>query len=452
MFLKSTLFACVLAIQPPAPREPAARPSKDGVPEHLAHPWGFKMKSGAGYMLLAIPAPMSIEQWEVYAKILKLSREQQVALQGAYDQYRRSDWEFRTKHVQSLYDRSAEAAPSNADLTSLSVATELGAIYRDGNNALPQILRIERAYFTSVAQFLAADQLEELEIVRMMRERSNERQVPSSFPGYKFDLDAELIGLAEAGVDVTPDDPEAFRQLMQAWRTAAATLYARHGDEMRRVLESDGVLVAEIIVAHSNSQSALVDELREQYIGLREPATRTVRRIHDLNKTYVQLVAERLPAVARQHLVDTFERSAYKPFFPDPSDLLAIFAEATEQNLTAEQRAGVDDIRTAWQASDQSVRNRMLADYLEWKELTNRKWSFKTSAEHSRYSGTMLAAAQSRFAGAEATIDALLEVLTKSQRRHVNKHVEKWREEKAAWLKQTEKIKSGVRGWPGPNE
>jgi hypothetical protein len=449
MLLKSTLVICTLALQPPIPAEPTVPPAKAGVPEHLAHPRGFKMKSGGAYMMLAIPAPMSIEQWEVYAKILSLSAEQRGALEGAYDQYRRSDWEFRTKHVQSLYDRSNEVG---ADLSSLSVATELDAIYRDGNNALPEILRIERAYFSNVAQFLAADQLEELEIVRMMRERSNERQVPSSFPGYKFDLDAELIGLAEAGVDVTPDDPEAFTQLMQAWRTAAATLYARHGDEMRRVLESDGVLAAEIRVAHANSQSALVDELREQYIGLREPSTRTVRRIHDLNKTYVQLVAERLPAVARQHLVDTFERSAYKPFFPDPWDLSAIFGEAMEQNLNAGQRAGVDEIRTAWEVSDQSVRNRMLADYLDWKELTNRKWHFKTSAEYSRYSGRMLAAAQSRFAAAEATIAALLEVLTKSQRRDVNKRAEKWREEKAAWLKQTEEIKSGVRGWPGPME
>jgi hypothetical protein len=166
----------------------------------------------------------------------------------------------------------------------------------------------------------------------------------------------------------------------------------------------------------------------------------------------VQLVAERLPAVARQQLVDTFERSAYKPFFPDPWDVSAIFDEAMEQNLTAEQRAGVDEIRSAWEVSDQSARNRMLADYLEWKELTNTKWNFKTFEEYSRYSGRMLAAAQSRFAAAEATIAALLEVLPKSQRRDVNKLVERWREEKAAWLKRTEEIKSGVRGWPGPWE
>ena len=165
MFFKSALFACVLAIQPPAPKEPAAAPSKEGVPEHLAHPSGYKRKSGAAYMMLAIPAPMSIEQWEVYAKILKLSREQQVALQGAYDQYRRSDWEFRKERVQSLYDRSAEFGVPGADRSSVSGATELAAIYRDGNNALPEILRIERAYFSNVAQFLAESQLEELEIV-----------------------------------------------------------------------------------------------------------------------------------------------------------------------------------------------------------------------------------------------------------------------------------------------
>ncbi len=444
MFFKSTIFACVLAIQPPAP------PTMDGVPEHLAHPSGFKMKSGAAYMMLAIPAPMSIEQWEVYAKILRLSREQQGALQGAYDQYRRSDWELRVKQVQSLYDRSAELGAPGTDLTSPSVAAQLAAIYRDGNGVLPEILRIERAYFSNVAQFLADPQLEKLEIVRMMRERSNERQVPSLFPGFHFDLDAELIGLDEAGIDVTPDDPEAFHQLMQAWRNAAASLYARHGDEMRRSLESGGVLQAERKAARARSQNELADELQAKYINLRELATRTARRIHDLNKMYVQLVADRLPSASRQHLVDTFQRSAYRPFFPDPCDLATLFGEASEQDLTAEQRARVDEIRAAWKAADHSRMNGMLSDYLDWKELKITKWNSTTSEEYARYSSKMLAAAKSRFTSAEAWIDALLEVLTKSQRRDVDKHIEKWRAEKAAWFKHIEELKSQKRGWPGP--
>lgn len=450
MLFKSTLFACVLAMQPPASKEPAAPPSMDAVPEHLAHPSGYKMKSGAAYMMLAIPAPMSIEQWEVYAKILKLSREQQGALQGAYDQYRRSDWEFRVKHVQSLYDRSAELGAPGADLTSLSVATQLAAIYRDGSEVLPEILRIERAYFASVAQFLAEPQLEELEIVRMMRERSNERRVPSVFPGYQFDLDAEIIGLAEAGVDLTPDDAEAFKQLMQAWRNAAASLYARHGDEMRRALELSTVLDAERRAARAKSQTALADELRAKYLEVREPGTRTARRIHDLNKTYVQLVAERLPTMSRQHLVDTFEHSAYTPLFPNPCELSIIFDEAMEQDITAEQRARIDEIHKAWEATDRSLMNGMLSKYLDWKELKNTKWNYTTSEEYSRYSSGMLAAAHSRFASAEAAIVALLDVLSKSQQRNVDKQVEKWREVKAAWLKQTEEVKSGKRGWPGP--
>ena len=445
MLLVSAVLAMCAALSQDAP---STRPQ---VPEHLAYPKGFKPKPGVPYTSLSVPPPMSMEEWEVFAKILRLSQEQRRALASTYDEYRRSDWAFRMEHVQPLYDRSAEIASQRRNQVSRETAAQRVALYPARDKVLPEISRIEQAFFGMVAKFLGESQLETLETVRLMRERSNDRCFVSIFPAFYFDLDFALISLVDEGVDVTPDDPEAFSELMHAWRIAAGSLYARHAEDARLGLKEGLVLRAEMDDASERGQADLAADLERRFMRVREPATRTARRILELHESYVELLAERLPAMARQRLLDGFHLAAYKPFTPDPCDLTRIFAAVEEQELSLDQQKRIEEICKPWRAADQAARDRMVADYLKWREDTCTLMSY-SSEDFARYSKKMIATFDSRIASAEASMTAVLEILTKSQRREMKKHIDKWRNAVVLSRDEQEKTKARHGGWPAPME
>jgi hypothetical protein len=176
----AVLVTCLTFLQNPAS-------TKQQVPEHLAYPKGFKAKPGVPYWNLSIPTPMLSTEWEAYGRMLRLSPEQHRALGSVYDEYRRSDWAFRLEHVQPLYDRSGEIAGQGMNHVDPDVAAQRVALYQARNKVLPGISRVERTFFEAVGGFLGDSQLEMLEIVRLMRERANDRRFDSTFPGFSFD-------------------------------------------------------------------------------------------------------------------------------------------------------------------------------------------------------------------------------------------------------------------------
>lgn len=442
MLLISGMFlTCALLQTPPAPRD---------LPEHLAHPRGYRKQPGARYWDLSVPIPMSFEEWEVYAKLLLLSNEQRRAFEVAYDAYRRSDWAFRVEHVQPVFDRSAEVAAQGVTQLTPDLATQQVALFQARDKVLPGIARIEQTFFAAVAEFLAGPQLESLEKVRLMRERANDMRFGSTFPGFGFDLDIAVVALGEAGIDITPDDPQTFEQLMQAWRVAAASLYARHAEESRRAVEAL-LLRADMSAAHARGQHELAEEIEVRFTRAREPATNTARRILDLHESSVPSVADHLPPIARQRLVDAFQRAAYRPFTPDSCDLSDFFESLQEQELSLEQRQRIVEIRDAWQITDQAKRDQMLSEYLAWNEKTCTSKSF-SSREYLPYAQQMGAIFDSRVAGAELAIATVLEILSKSQRRDATKQADKWRKAVSSSRDAQAQTKAQHGGWPAPYE
>jgi hypothetical protein len=216
-------------------------------------------------------------------------------------------------------------------------------------------------------------------------------------------------------------------------------------------LEEGLVLRADMFIAQEKGQTELAADLERRFSRVREPATKTARRILELSASSVQLVAAHLPPLARQRLQEDFQRAAYKPFFPDTCDLTQFFAVVESEKISPDQRPRVQEVRDGWLAVDRTAHDRMLSEYLQWNERTCTFRSYSPE-EYSQYSKRMLAAFDSRIANSETTMATILEVLTKSQRRGVTKYIEKWRKAVAQTRDEHDRMRSQHGGWPAPME
>ena len=104
---------CVAQPRSQRPPEPEVQ-----VPEYLRYPRGFVSKPGSrGLIFTQIPLVMDVREWDQFADVLKLSGAQRKAIDAAYDQYRRDDWDYRLKNAQPLFDRSGPLSMGPMDQT-----------------------------------------------------------------------------------------------------------------------------------------------------------------------------------------------------------------------------------------------------------------------------------------------------------------------------------------------
>ena len=196
-------------------------------------------------------------------------------------------------------------------------------------------MAIEARMFTQIEPYLTDDQLLRLERVRRQRARIRSRAAGSEFPAGKLDLGWVIGDLTDAGIDCTPHDPEAFDAILWAYDLAMTPLCEQRYDKAMRIFQHGVPLRVEsmVLAAAANGEEESRERagalMEEYYHGNREYAL-VARRIHDLNRRYLDLFADQLPDEAAEALVTRFRERAYPAIFPDPYDFADVLEKAAE--------------------------------------------------------------------------------------------------------------------------
>lgn len=421
------------------------------VPEHLAHPDGFIFKQGSGYRKLPIPKPIATQEWDHYSDFLKLSGSQRKALAEPYDLYRQRDWAYRLTSTQPLWDRSAELYAQRPTQPTPESTAALVELFQAADRTWPAIAAIETAFFAQVSTVLAEPQLGRLDALRLHRERARARGLSSTFPGFHFDLEPVMFAIEGSGGDMTPRDREAFETLMQAWRSSATALYARHLQERQEAHVKSGPTRA---LQYEAERQGLLDvglQKRTEFRRLREPATRTARRILDVHRHYVSCIADQLPDSTGEELRRQFGEAAFKPLHPDVCDLSSVF-EATESlKLAGDARDAVNALHAGWRAESMAARERMIDEYLDWHETICTNSGYDQD-EYARYSKAMSATFEGRLRASELALENLTELLDGKLRGEVGKQARAWRAQLDVFRTKRAAIERRFKGWPAPNE
>jgi hypothetical protein len=430
--------------------QPRVRPDVAPDREYLRYEEGFKPTQGGSYVQLPIPTAIGLDEWARYQDMMTLSEAQRLAMQDAYDRYRRVDWAFRVREAQPLWERSAQIATIQDWSMNLEAAEAVRALLDEAHALSPAIRDMETVFLTEIQDLLSDRQVPLLEIVRMRRGRMVGQMIGSPFPALNFDLDDTLAAMMRQGVDVTAKDGVAYDGIMSAWRAGAQALITQHAALRRKLISERISFPARLkrMVATTGETPEAHEFANAQY-RLGEPSTQAARRLLDLNQQYVDLIAAEIPPLAGQYLRDHFNLAAYPALFPDPADMRRVFEELGGLNLTDEQRTTIEGIRSDCETTNAATLEVMKRDYLAWKEKTCIRSGFIFD-EYNPYADDMQRMQQARIDKCKAAILAIETTLNPDQLNAIRGEYELWR----GWLESFEKKRQAVierhGRWPGP--
>ncbi len=447
-----TGFSAQCAAQASSQRPPEP---KEKVPEYLRYPRGNKpkpvseVKAGqfhANFLFPQIPRVIDFPEWEQYAHTLNLSNAQRKAIAETYDQYRRADWDFRLKNTESLFERAEPLAALGPMDQTTEHAAKVAALHEEATRLGDDIRQIESQFFQQVAAMLAENQLPLLDIARMRRDRKLAREQWMPLNGFGFDLDDALYELDKSGFDLTPREPEVFEGLVQVWRTTTTSAYVKHARAWDAQTSERLILSAEMIAASKAGERERALELRAKDIASKDPEAKSVTRIVEQQRQYVEQIAAQLGERARNRLLEVFNERMFTPLYPDPADLTKFLEAVDELSLTAEQKLEIADIRTAWNAEAALALKNYLDLHLSWREEVFVRGYGKNN--YPEYRRKMSNSIDGRINRSETLINALLEVLSDKQDKKLVGEVKKWRAGVAKFREEQEEYRKQFGGWP----
>lgn len=451
IWMLTSCFSHALLQQQVAGPTATAPASQPAMPEHLAHPEGYKAVPNVSYISLRIPKAIDRLEWALYSDLLQLSEAQREALETSYDRYRRADWDLRVRVTQPLWDESTRVHARFPNQITFDSVREKSALFRRADATIPSVVAIENTFMFEISQLLTEGQLALLETMRLHRERSRAKETGSPFPAFHYDLEAQLFALKAGGMDVTPSNSEVFNNLMQSWRSAATSLHNRLHDETMELVYEGNLVRAELMLIDPVEHPRRRSELEEEFHNYTRKMTKTARRILDLNQQYVRMIADLLPAETANQLNRDFCRTTYRSFYPDTCDLADVFEAVRKCGLNDVQAAAVDAYHADWKAVVEPVMQRMLQEYLEWREQMC-IFSGYRQADHSTYARRMSAMLDNRIDKSKATVESVLGVLNDQQRAQVAPVVEGWRVQMLEFRAKRIATENRFKGWPGPSD
>jgi hypothetical protein len=362
------------------------------------HPLGVVLKSGTAYRTLNTPPVLGTQELETYTDLLVLSEAQHAAVMALHEKYIEEDWAYRVEVIAPIWERAARIYRRNYH-SEVEKAETAASMYEEHARAVARLLTIEEQFFAEIEAILSDQQLLAMQRVRLRRERARTRMSFAPFPGAMFDIVFALAALERQEFDVEPKDPERFDDLLleyeyeltplfklrvashEALRTRADMLFAERQDIARPALR-DAIVRAEekadvpvtqmtfeeVLAYWDPAARAEVEELRRKERRLTRRNTRIVRRIHDLNARFVDLLAAELRPETGDELIRAFREQAYPRVFPDPFDLGPVLAAAEEiEPLSSDQRSDVIALAIMYDAEHGLISDQMIERLLEWK-------------------------------------------------------------------------------------
>jgi hypothetical protein len=116
-----------------------------------------------------------------------------------------------------------------------------------------------------------------------------------------------------------------------------------------------------------------LSELDEERHRLLRPEVEAGKRIHDLNRRFVDLLAAQLPDEPGRELRRRFLEATYKPIYPNPYDIEEGLNDLRAiKDLAEEQREDLTALLQQYVEQRRQLDRRMIDRYMEWKDKTAR--------------------------------------------------------------------------------
>jgi hypothetical protein len=398
------------------------------------------LESGRAYTSLDTPPVLGRDDLDWIADTLVLSEAQYARLVDLHDAYLAEDWAFRVEHIRPLWEQAADIREAGDPSRALEDAQAIAEIHSRHEQAVARLRLIEERLLTSLAEILSDEQLVLLERVRLKRDRQCAAGLLQTYPALTIELGALLKTLEQRGLDVHPDDPAAFGEILYAYEVELTTAVRVQANATRRSKQRGGVLLAEkasIASAAFEQAMAAAEEsvpreqltkealrahwdpaarvrahdLQQKLDRLHQRQARAARRVHDLNRSYLDLVAAELPDATADALVERFRREAYPVVYPDPFDLSAIFEAALAlDSLGEKERADLRSLRLVHQQTAEQIADQMVDRYVDWETYVVEEGGYGHDA-YGRYTTEMQRLQSQRRERAHHQIEIIRHVL-----------------------------------------
>jgi hypothetical protein len=193
--------------------------------------------------------------------------------------------------------------------------------------------------------------------------------------------------------------------------------------------------------------------LKEEYHEYNRAYVGMARRVHDLNRRYLDLFAGQLPDEAGEALVTWFREKAYPVIFPDPYDFASILEKAEEiETLSPEERKGVRAVGIVYEQQHEAICDRMIDEYLDWHVEIDTLSGYEFEP-YEAYKTKMWDLQTKRKEAAEVALSLLEGLLSADELDTLAEPMTKWRKTALAFEQSGERMleQYGFEiEWPGP--
>lgn len=401
-----------------------------------------------------IPSPINERQLEHLAHILELSSAQLLQFRTMYQNYLADDQAFRAEKIQPLWDRSADITALNVNgrPPTVEFAEQFAELMKDRQAAVALLWQMEDRFLSRIETYLAEEQVQFLPRAKSLRVRQRCRVTPSQFPGSKFDLSEILFEIIKTE-ELQLERPDQYKSLQIKYEASATPLFQTAMDCKLRCTIEGTLLQAYVgdignLPIEMEKRSEKARPLRIEHNDLRNELATAEKAIYDLNREYVELLADELPNDAGEEFRKWFRESTYRIIYPNPFDLERVFHDAMSiETLSADQAALLDVVRSEFMSRRDELSISMEKEYLQWRfyVISNSGYEF---AVYRDYQPRMLRMQQQRRENAEAALATLAGVLDTEQLALLSPAIGKYHERSDQFDQLRKKVAQSGRSWP----
>ncbi len=394
-----------------AQSEPVRKRNRDG---YYTQPWTTYLN------IAGIPRPITtvdIDRWSWTMHLSDAQAEQLTALHGSYVE---REQEVHDKHIQPLWDRSAEIVRRGSVDMNVALAEEYARLLKtDRARGVRQLVRAEEQLFNELEPHLNETQVPLLGHVRAQRERSRNNRRDARYVGGDVDLTILLWMLYGKSLELSPDEAAVLESLITEYDAATTFLFARRQDAILDAVSKGTILLASRLsmgrVVKGSDRWVRANEMRMKSKQLNRKLVHVEKRILNQNVLYLNAMADLLPERQARGLVGAFQQLVYEPVYPDPTNVGHLFDEVFElESLSMAQRADVEAVGVLIEVRQGTLCERMSRRYLEWREFQGIEWGLPAGALPA-YEQDMQNLDRKRKENAELAIALLTDILLPEQ-------------------------------------
>ncbi len=348
---------------------------------------GYYTQRGATYRNIAgIPRPITTVDVDRWSWMMHLSDAQVEQLRALYGRYVDREQGVHNEHIQPLWDRSAEIVHRGSVARNLSLAEEFALLVKtDRRRGVRQLVRAEEQLFNELEPHLNETQVPLLGHVRAQRERSRNNRRNARYVGGDVDLTILLWMLYGKSLELSPDKVTALESLITEYDAATTLLFARRQKAILDIASEGSILLASRLsmgrVVKGSDRWVRANGLRMKTKQLRRKLVHVEKRILNQNVLYLNAMADILPERQARGLIGAFQQLVYEPVYPDPTDVGHLFDELFGlDSLSMVQRSEVEAVRVLIEVRQETLCERMIRRYLEWREFQGIEWGLPAGA------------------------------------------------------------------------